>query len=139
MSTTTITKEEWEELVREVRELRETLNELITTLKPVLLIVEKLPDLLTDPGLFKAASPLLAMPYVMERVNVNTMGAAMTGGFECTSKALEKLQSMDNPPEFSISKLLFDSETKRAMGMMIELLKMVMPCLHEQLKAYRPQ
>lgn len=136
--TVTIPKEEWEKLVKEVEELRSTVEELVSTLKPVLYIVEKLPDLLTDPALFKASAPLLAMPYVMERVNANTMGAAMTGGIECTSKALEKLQSMDQPPEFSISKLLFDGETKKALGLMIELLKMVAPCLHEQLKAYRP-
>jgi uncharacterized protein YjgD (DUF1641 family) len=136
--TVTIPREEWERLVKEVEQLRSTVEELTTTLKPLLYIVEKLPDLLTDPALFKASAPLLAMPYVMERVNVNTMGAAMTGGLECTSKALEKLQSMDQAPELSLSKLLFDKETKRALGFMIELMKLTVPCLHEQLKAYRP-
>ncbi len=112
-STVTIPKEEWDRLVKEVEELRRTVDELVSTLKPILYIIEKVPDLLTDPALFKASAPLLAMPYIMERVNVNVMGAAMTGGMECTSKALEKLQSMDQPPEFSITKLLFDGETKK--------------------------
>lgn len=129
-----ISRSEYEELVREVRELRRTVEELISTLKPVLYLVERLPELMTDPGVFKAAAPILSLPYALERVNLNVLGAAMVGGLECVGRALEDLASGEKPPEMSLLKILTDRETKQAIGTMIEILKKTMPCLHSSLR-----
>jgi len=129
-----ISRSEYEELIREVRELRRAVEELISTLKPLLYLVERLPELMVDPGVFKAAAPILSLPYALERVNLNVLGSTMVGGLECMSKALEDLASREKPPEMSLLKMLTDRETKQAIGTMIEILKRTMPCLHSSLR-----
>ncbi len=127
-----------EELAREVRELRKMIEELTVKLKPLMLLVEKLPDLMTDPGVFKSAAPILALPYALERANVNVLGAAMVGGVECLSRSLEDLASKDKPAELSLMKLLTDKELRRSLGMLMELIKIMMPCLHRSVREMRP-
>lgn len=131
-----ITRTEYEELLKEIKELRKSFEELVTTLRPLLFLVEKIPEILVDPGLFKTLAPVLSMPYALERVNVNTLGAAMIGGMECASKSLDELASMEKPPQFSVMKLLTDKETKEALGVLIELLRRTVPCLQKTLKQY---
>jgi uncharacterized protein YjgD (DUF1641 family) len=135
--TVTIPREEWERLLNEVKELRRTVDEVVTTLKPLLYVIEKLPNLMADMEFFKTIAPLLALPHAMGRSNVNVITSAMSSGLECTSKALEKLQSSE--PEFSISRVLFDKETRRALGILLEFISATMPCLHEQLRQSKPE
>ncbi len=131
-----ITREEYENLLKEVRELRKAVEELTTTLKPLLYIVEKLPDLMVDPGLFKAAAPILSLPYALEKANLNVLGAAMVGGLECMSKSLESIALAEKTPQLSIMKILTDRETKEALGILLEILKRSMPCIRASLKQY---
>jgi uncharacterized protein YjgD (DUF1641 family) len=133
---TQISREEYEELLKEVRELRKSVEELITTLKPILFLVEKIPEIIVDPGLFKSTAPILALPYALERANLNVLGASMIGGIECVSKSLETVASMEKPPQLSLLKLLTDKETKEALGLLIEILKKTVPCLHRSLRQY---
>ncbi len=126
-----------EDLAREVKELRKTLEDLIVKLTPLTVILEKLPDLMTDPAIFRSAAPALALPYALERANMNMMGAAMVGGIECLSKSLENIASKDQVPELSIIKLLTDKELKRALGILMELLRTSMPCIHKNLTEMR--
>jgi len=123
-----------EDLAREVRELRKIVEDLVVKLTPLAVILEKLPYLMTDPMLFKSVAPALAIPYALERANVNMMGAAMVGGIECLSRSLENIASKDQMPELSIMKLLTDKELKRSLGMLMELLKTTMPCIHKNLR-----
>ncbi len=116
--------------------MKRTIEELNTTLKPLLYLVEKLPDLMVDPGVFKTVAPLISLPYALERANLNVLGAAMVGGVECVSKSLESLALSEKTPQFSIIKILTDRETKEAMGIMLEILKKSMPCLRASLKQY---
>ncbi len=134
MSKQTVSREEYEELLKEVRELREKVDELVVTLKPILYFVEKLPDLMTDLTFFKSLAPLLAISYAIERANPNVLGAAMVTGIEALSKSFEKLAAMDKPPKFSILSLLRDKETKEALGIMIELVKNMAPHLYKGVK-----
>jgi len=133
---TQISREEYEELLKEVRELKKIVEELTSTLKPILYLVEKIPEILVDPGLFKSAAPILALPYALERANLNVLGASMIGGIECASKSLETITSMEKPPQLSLLKILTDKETKEALGLLIEILKRTAPCLHKALRQY---
>jgi len=133
---TQISREEYEELLKEVRELKKSVEELIATLRPLLFLVEKIPEIIVDPGLFKSAAPILALPYALERANLNVLGASMIGGIECASKSLETIASMEKPPQLSLLKLLTDKETKEALGLLIEILKKTVPCLHRSLRQY---
>jgi len=131
-----ITREDYESLLKEVRELKKAVEELSTTLKPLLYLVEKLPDLMVDPGLFKASAPILSLPYALERANLNVLGATMVGGLECISKSLEAIASSEKAPQLSIMKILTDRETKEALGILIEILRRSMPCIRASIKQY---
>jgi hypothetical protein len=131
-----ISREEYEELIKEIRELRKSFDELVTTLKPILYLVEKLPDLIVDPAVFKSLAPLLSIPYTLERVNMNVLGALMIGIFEGLSKALEDMATSEKPPKFSMLKLLTDKETKEALGILMEILRKLTPYLKNSIKQY---
>jgi len=134
MSQAQISREEFEELLKEVRELRKAVEDLVVTLKPILYIVEKMPELMVDPGVFKAAAPILSIPYALERVNMNVLGATMVSGMECLSKSLEKLATMQEPPRFSLLSILRDKETREAIGVLMEILKSTVPCMQKGIK-----
>jgi uncharacterized protein YjgD (DUF1641 family) len=123
-----------EELAREIRELKDMINDLVAKLEPLLFLVDKLPDLMNDPAVFKSIAPMLALPYALERSNVNILGAAMVGGVECLRRSLENAASNDRPPELSLIKLLTDKELRRSLGLLMEILKALMPCLHRSLR-----
>ncbi|MCY0859999.1 MAG: DUF1641 domain-containing protein [Sulfolobaceae archaeon] len=133
--TVTVPKEEWEKLVKEVEELKQMLEDYYKTLQPILYIVKKLPDLLTDPTMYKSLTPIFTLLSTMDNINITALNALTYGGMTCLDKAIKQAMIDPNkPPEFSITKLLSDKETKIALGILIELLKAMMPCLYDTVR-----
>lgn len=133
--TVTVPKEEWEKLIKEVEELKQMLQDYYTTLQPILFIIKKLPDLLTDPTLYKTLTPVFSMLSVMDNINITALNALTSGGLTCLDKAVKQaIIDPNKPPEFSVTKLLTDKETKQALGIAIELLKAMMSCIYNQVR-----
>jgi len=84
----TVSKEEYEQLLAEIRELKEKLARVEEALLPLRLLAEHLPNLMADLQVFKAAAPMISMLNIMDNTDLNALGMAMMGGMSCGGEAL---------------------------------------------------
>ncbi len=137
----TVSREEYEQLFAEIRELKERLARVEEALLPLRLLAEHLPNLMADLQVFKAAAPVISMLNIMDNTDLNALGMAMMGGMSCGGEALRKLAEEGAPRIglLGMLKAMRDPEVQKGLGLMLTLLKQLGPCMEKSLSMLKTE
>ncbi len=136
-----LSAEEYEQLLAEIRELKERLAEIEEALLPLRLLAEHLPHLMADLQVFKASAPIISMLNLMDNTDLNALGMAMMGGMSCGGEALRKVAEEGAPRIglLGMLKAMRDPEVQKGLGLMLTLLKQLGPCMEKNLEMLKAE
>jgi len=130
-----------EELVEEVRRLRELVEAMYERLGPVLRVVDELMHLMASEEFFKVVTPAMSAVSAIEKADSNALNAATYASLLCALRGFEKVVKEGIPEVggmLGMLKLLNDPDVKKLLGLLYAVAKAAAPCLDKELSRFRP-
>ena len=129
-----------EEVVEEVRRVRELVEDLYEKVGPVLRLLDELAHLMASEEFFKVVTPALAAVSALERADANAVNAATYASLLCLFRGFERVVR-DGVPEVGgltgLLKMLNDPDVRRGLGLLFVLAKSLGSCVEGEVARFR--